>query len=454
MPHHGSPLDPAVLREKLIELLPGSRDGLVEFLRQVRPESIAEVLRNYSEGDTVRIFEALDPGLRAEVIDETDETSQESLTRLLPSSVMVEVLEAMPPDEAADLVKDTDERQREALLAQLPDQSAGEIRELLQYDPESAGGIMTSDFVTVDSRATARDVLVVLQDIIDTEVVSYVYVVDHSGVLEGVISIREILRASADDVVGDFMARGLITAHVNDDQEAVANVARKFNLHSIPVVDNNGRIVGVATIDDLIDVLTEEADEDFSRFAGTEAGFTTPQPVLRRALARIPWLLLPGISGFVVATFFESEAQKDILIWAFIPLVMGVSGASGTQASTILVRGMATGEIDAASRVSVLLQELLIGATVALTIALVSGLALGGAAAAGWLQVPAAVPIAVGIGVLCGILIATAAGVFLPFLFRVFAIDPALAAGPFITSLIDVLAALAFLGIGNALIHG
>ncbi|MEM7261233.1 MAG: magnesium transporter, partial [Planctomycetota bacterium] len=427
--------------------------ALPEFLESVRVEDVADSLRNFTPGERVRIFEALSEDERAEVIYETDEGSRETLTRLIPDERLAEVLEVMPPDEAADVVEEQGAPQQEALLAKLDHESAGEIRQLLSYDPDSAGGIMTSEFITVSSDATAREVLLILQEIIDTEVVATIYVIDEQERLEGVISLRELLKAPPEDRVGDFMEEDVITAAVNDDQEEVANLARRYNLQTIPVVDDARRVVGVATIDDLIDVLSEEADEDFARIAGSEAGFTKPQPVLRRAWSRIPWLLLPGMSGLAVAMFVESpEQQGEVMLLSFIPLVMGIAGASGTQASTILVRGMATGELDAIRKTRLLFQESLVGGTVALAIAAIAGLGIFGASEAGLLDLPPTVPIAVSVGVFCGIVIATASGVLLPFAFRTFKIDPALAAGPLITSLIDVLAAVAFLGIGRILI--
>ncbi|MCA8961162.1 MAG: magnesium transporter [Planctomycetes bacterium] len=446
-------LDSSRLRERLEELLaPEQAPALSEYVRATRAEDIAEALRNFSDDEKVRIFDALDDGQRAVVIYETDEASQEALTRLLPDRRLAEVLVGLRADQVADLVEDHGESEREALLSRLPLESAGEVRELLRYAPETAGGIMSPEFISVSSSATAREVLVVLQEIVDTEVVSYIYVVDADERLQGVVSIREILRAAPSDAVADFMQREVITAHVDDDQEAVANLARKYNLNSIPIVDDQRRILGIATIDDLIDILSEEVDEDFSRIAGTETGYTSPQPVLRRALARIPWLLLPGMSGLVVATFFEEGERQHVVLWSFLPLVMGISGASGTQASTILVRGMATGEIDAARRLKVLIQEALVGLSVAFTVGTVAGTAIGAAALVGWFELDRLVPLAVSLGVVTGVGIATMAGVSLPFFFRFAKIDPALAAGPFITSLIDVLAALAFLTIGKVVL--
>lgn len=428
----------------------------VEFaplLADSRAEDIAAILGEFEDDARLRIFRAVPAALQAEVLDETEEDSQELILERLRTDELAPILASMPPDEAADLIDLVPEAERETLLDAVGD-GAGAIRDLLQYAPDSAGGIMTSDVLTVGPEATAREILEYLQETIDAEVVNYVYVVDARRHLLGVVSIREVLGAEPEDPARAFMTRELISAHYGDDQESVANLAREYNLSSIPVVDDRGRLLGVATIDDLIDVLSEEAHEDFSRLAGTESGERpTQQRVLSRALARVPWLLLPGMSGFVVAGLIEGQGDQDRLrLWSFLPLVMGISGAVGTQASTILVRGIATGEIERGRVRRVWGQEFLIGALVN---AVVSGLVVGSlfvAHRAGLVDCAASLPVAVGLGLAFGILLATTSGTVLPFVFRLFKIDPALAAGPFITSLNDVLAASSFLWIGHQIL--
>lgn len=452
-----------IIRETLadFELDPSGRGlgpeasrQLHERLAPMRAEDVAAILGDFGPESRLAIFRSVAPEAQAEVLDETVTSTQELLLDRLDPEELVALVERMPPDEAADFVELAPDTDREALLGKLSARSAQAIRELLQYPPDTAGGIMTSDVLTVGPDLTAREVLEHLQETIDTEVVNYVYVVDSERELLGIASIREILSAEPEDPARAFMTTEIISAHCDDDQETVANLAREYNLSSIPVLGHTGRLLGVATIDDLIDVLNEEALEDLARFAGTEvAERPTQRPVLSRALARVPWLLLPGMSGFVVAGLIEGQADQDrIRLWSFLPLVMGISGAVGTQASTILVRGIATGEIESGRVRRVWGQEFMVGFVVAACLSVIVTGTLVVARFAGILDCAAQLPAAVGLGLTVGVLLATISGTLLPFAFQYFKIDPALAAGPFITSLNDILAASSFLWVGSVIL--
>jgi magnesium transporter len=297
-----------------------------------------------------------------------------------------------------------------------------------------------------------------VQRTLDSEVVSYVYVVDAAGRLEAVFSIRDLLKAAPEDRVSDFMSTELIYADVTDDQEKVATLARKYNLNSIPILDKAGVLVGVATIDDILDILSEEADEDIYRMAGTAA---SQQKVWRRALIRIPWLMMPVVSGFVIAGMHagnETDADvvqavgRAITLAAFIPLVMGISGAVGTQTAIMMVRGMATGDVERGRGVKIFFQEVRIGVIIAVAIGGTVTLALIGILRLGMLNGDAVLGPAVGLGLAGGIIIASILGTVFPFGCVKIGLDPALVAGPFITSLNDIVAAAIYLGVAQAVL--
>ncbi len=441
------------LRQEIQELLDEKSPKLSVLLSEQRPEDIAEVLGDFRDRDKLLIFQASPRAQQALILDETDDYSRESLATYVADEDLVHLVQEMPPDEATDFIEAQTPELQAKLLASIPAEKSRDIRKLLQYLPESAGGIMTSSFLRVAPTDRVSEVLEKLQSTIDTEVISYVYAADEDDRLCGVFSIRELLTAGPDQLVQDIMATRVISALVSADQEEVANLARKYNLNSIPIVDESDRLLGVATIDDLIDIVGREADEDIFKFAGAESEAVARASFLRRTFARIPWLILPGVSGFVVAGVIEGESQQSLVrLISFLPLVMGISGAAGTQSSTLLVRGLATGELEGSRVRRVWTQELLIGFTVAIALAILSSLTLAGFMAIELYPPNPMLPLAVSSGLVTGVMIATISGVSLPLLFKKAQIDPALGAGPLVTSLIDVLAATCFFGIGNLLL--
>jgi magnesium transporter len=461
----GAPV-PTDLFERLDGML-GEADGerrraaLGEFLLSVRPEDIAAVLPRFSPDQKVEIFRALPPETAAVVMDEADWGTTREIVSELSTPDLGRIVEEMPPDEATDLVGDLTEEERRELFAELEPETIGEVSRLLRHHPESAGGIMTSESITVGPDLTAEAVLDLLQERLDTEVVAYVYVVDEGERLIGVFSIRDLLRAAPEARVRDFMKTELISARTDDDQEKVALLARKYNLKSIPIVDEEGRLVGLATIDDILDILAEEADEDIYRMAGVTDSNPTQQRMLRRVLVRLPWLLLPVISGFVIASLHgdggddgePSRFGDQFTLVAFIPMVMGIAGAVGTQTATVMVRGMATGDIEAGRRRRVFLQEVGIGILIALVMSSLVGAAIALAHGAGILPVSTSLAPAIGLGLAGGIVLASIFGTLFPICCEAIGLDPALVAGPFITSSNDVLGATTFLAIAELVLH-
>ncbi|MFQ5654290.1 MAG: magnesium transporter [Planctomycetota bacterium] len=458
MPH--SPDQTATLLEHLEAILerqagPERDRVLATLLGKIRPEDVAEALAGFSAEEKVAIFRALPREDQAEVIDETDDGSRETLVESLPSQQLTAIIEQMPPDEATDLLEDLPDEQKERVLRGLEPTTAGEVRQLLQHPPESAGGIMTSDFIAVGPEESAREVLELLQRTIDTEVVSYVYVVDEGEHLIGVASIRDLIVAEPETAIREFMEVDVICAEVTEDQEDVANLARKYNLKSIPIVDAARRLLGLATIDDIVHIISEEADEDIYRLAGTAGSHPAQQKVLRRAMVRIPWLLLPVASGFIIARMQRGKLSPEatqLLLAPFIPLVMGIAGGVGTQSATMIVRGIATGDIDLKRKAQVFLQELVIGVVIAVAIGVFVTVALGLVLGLEGQENSRLISGAVGTGLAGGIVLASVCGTLFPLGCELIGLDPALVAGPFITSFNDVLAAVVYLALAEGIL--
>ncbi|NCG57200.1 MAG: magnesium transporter [Proteobacteria bacterium] len=454
------PQDPIQLAEEIRAALesPDAEKKLGDLLREIRSEDIAVVLDDLSPRQKRKVFSVIETEAQAEVIDDTDATSQEQIIDHLDSELLREILEEMPPDEATDLLNELPQNRRREVLAGMDPETTVELLRLMQHPPESAGGIMTLDYISTEADSTAGMSLQRVQSQIDSEVVNYVYVIDEKRHLKGVVSIRDLLGSNPDIKIKNLMNNEVISVLVNSDQEEVANLVRRYGLKAIPVVDDDQHLLGVATIDDIVQVISEEADEDFYRIAGSPEGHPSQQKILKRAMVRIPWLLLPVISGFILAwlhpveeassisQILESAADRRLLLAAFIPLVMGIAGGVGTQSATLVVRGMAVGDIEIGrSTLRLFRQEVIIGLLIALSIGLVIGSVLLIFDGIQTGQMNLLFPVAVTAGIGIGILLASAFGTAIPILCGKMGLDPALVAGPFITSFNDVTAAITFM---------
>ena len=433
-------------------------------LKDIRPEDIAHILDDLDPDQKLKVFDTIETETQAEVIDETDPTSREQVIDNLDLSDLKSILEEMPPDEATDLLNQLPQTRRRQVLSGMDPATTVELLRLMQHPDDSAGGIMTLDYLAVNPQLTSEDAISLIQQHIETEVVNYVYAIDEQRHLIGVISIRDLLGSDPKTQVAELMETEVISIAVDEDQEAVAHLARRYNLQAIPVVDHHDHLLGVATFDDIVEILSDEADEDIYRLAGAPEVHPAQQKVLRRALLRIPWLFLPVISGFILAwmhpddrslaEILASGSDQRLILAAFIPLVMGIAGGVGTHSATMVVRGMAVGDIEMGrTTLRFFRQEVVVGIFIAFAIGgvvgLVLALAAGTESSADWFHFPLAV--AVGIG--AGIVLASAGGTALPIFCAKIGLDPALVAGPFITSFNDVTAAITFIAVAEMILR-
>ncbi|MEC9477058.1 MAG: magnesium transporter [Planctomycetota bacterium] len=441
-----------------------SEERLRELLAGIRAEDIADILDDFDPTETLKVFAAIGTEAQAEVIDETDATSREQVLENLDLNRLKQILEEMPPDEATDLLNELPQGQRREVLAEMDPATTVELLRLMQHPPHSAGGIMTLDYIAINPQLTAEESLSRIQEDIDTEVVNYVYVIDKNRHLIGVISIRDLLGATPQQTVSEMMTAEVISVRVDEDREDVANLARKYNLQAIPVVDEHEHLLGVATIDDIVEILSDEADEDIYRLAGAPESHPAQQKILKRALVRIPWLLLPVLSGFILAwmhpgeldfdQILNSTADQRLLLAAFIPLVMGIAGGVGTQSATVVVRGMAVGDIELGrSTFRLFRQEVVVGLLIAIAIGAIVGAVLFIATGLQITDQFLRLPLAVATGIGAGIIFANACGTALPILCERIGLDSALVAGPFITSFNDVTAAIIFMAVAEVMLR-
>ncbi|MCK5721631.1 MAG: magnesium transporter, partial [Gammaproteobacteria bacterium] len=348
-------------------------------------------------------------------------------------------------DDAADLVGDLpDDRARE-IIERVGDEVSEELEKLLPYPEDTAGGIMALEFVGVKADATVKDAIDTIREKREeVENLYYIWVVDDLGKLVGVISLKDLVLEVTDRKISDIMNPEVISVHVDTDQEEVARLVKKYDLVAIPVVGDDQRLAGRITHDDIIDVIEEEADEDISLMAGVIDQEITEESTLKISRARLPWLiagLFGGILAAAVINQFESSLEKILALSFFFPVIMAMGGSTGTQAATIVVRGMATGDISLVNIGKRLWMEM----RVALVNALVCGILL--ALIVGTWVSDYGLGAVVGLALVLIIVNAGVIGSAVPMALKKWNIDPALATGPFVTTSNDILSLLIYLGL-------
>ncbi|MFQ5768709.1 MAG: magnesium transporter, partial [Acidobacteriota bacterium] len=412
----GDKVDLALLFKDLSEK---EKLEVFKLLAQRSPQRAGLVLREFQSEPGLEYLRALEPEVRASVIRE------------------------LTADDAAQFIFEMDEEERQELLEDIQGPEAVEIRHLLAYGEQTAGRIMTPEYFAMEETATAAQAIAALQSRgSEVEVPFYVYVIDGRNHLVGVLSLRQLLLSAPDVSLRNIMTTDIVSVTTEMDQEEVARLVSRYDLLAIPVVDPQHRLVGVITIDDVIDILKEEATEDVYRLAGTSEDERVFRSVFRAVRLRIPWLLASFFGGLLasqVINHYQGMLTRVVMLAGFIPVVLGMGGNIGTQCSTIIVRGLATGRIEVREIWRVIFLQVRIGSILGLIygclLGIGSNLLLG---------VSPRFALMLGLALLSSMMIAAVIGSAVPMLLRRMGIDPAVATGPFITTSVDVLATLVY----------
>lgn len=425
---------------------------------EVHPADIAAAMVDMDERTRRLVLALLSDEKAAEVLSEADDHTQEELLTLLDLGRLARLVGEMDPDDAVDVLEQVPEDTRPALLAQLDEETRRDVSLLGRYAPQSAGGIMTTEVVAVGANETVSSALGKLRDAEQVEAMGDTFVVDPAGTLVGQVDIKQLLNARPDQPVGEVMDDDLVSIDVGADQEEAARIVDRYHLTSLPVVDAAGRLKGVITADDIIDVLAEEASEDMLRLAGTGVVHPTSERIGTRLMARAPWLSVTLVGTFfaglliehVEGTWFSdggilADSHFKTLLY-FIPLIGGMAGNVGSQSSTIMVRGFATGELDPLRPMRVLPGEVAIAAI----IGVLSGV-LVGVATTLWHADRAWMGLVVGLALPCAITMAALVGTLVPFFCHRVKVDPAYASGPFLLTLNDIGAYLIYFSVALGL---
>ncbi len=441
----------------------GEPDALKKALEDVRAADLAEVIDLLDDEQRSRVIYATPPRVAAEVVIRLDEAVRGEVVEDLDDEILTDIVREMPPDDAADVVAELSLEQFDEILGHIPRVQSNQISKLLTYEQASAGGIMNPRVLALTPDSSVAEAVDRVRTFAIGEEIHYVYVVDQDRKLLGVVPLRRLVVNRPETTLGDICEDDPVTVHVDDDQEEVLQIIRKYDIAEVPVVDDDEILAGRVTYDDVMDVAEEEAAEDIYRMAGTDAAELETHSPFRAARIRMVWLIPcmigTGAVAGVAAAFGQSSltvAQMAALMM-FVPMIAATSGNSGIQVSAIILRGFATGELVATRISMVFLREIpiaiLVGVGCAAMTGLISGSALsvmktaGARALASEGVLPAHMGLAAGLGMLCAIAESVGLGITLPFLFRRIGVDPAIASGPLITSLNDVLSASIYLAI-------
>mgnify|MGYP001273626374 FL=1 len=445
------------LLEELTQDAP-NKARLAERLAEIRSADIGEVLEELIEEDdalsaALAVLAILSAERAANVLGYLPKESQLEVVGELTDTQVLKLLEEMGSDERADLFNRLGEDRREALLRRMAHQEREDLKRLASYEEGTAGAIMTSDYVAIASGMTVSQAMMrVRQTAPDAETVYQLYVLDSDGHLIGTMSLRQLMVARPGAVVDDIMIKDVINTPVDKAQEEVARIVARYDLLALPVIDADGRMVGIVTHDDAMDVAESEATEDIHKgmSIGQLEDGVSRVPLWSLYRKRVFWLVLLVFanlfSGAGIAYFEETIAAQVALVF-FLPLLIGSGGNAGAQAATLMVRGMATGDVGVKDWSKMLGRELLVAGSLGLTMAIA-------VAPIGIFRGGEAVAIIVALSMVTIVLFGSLIGMCLPFVLERFKVDPATASAPLVTTLIDATGVLIYFSIATAILAG
>jgi magnesium transporter len=426
-------------------------DEAYEMTRILHPADIADLFEEINIEEAKYLFLLFDADLAAEVIVELEEDEREKLLSVIPNEVIArQFIDKMESDDAADILGYFDEARTEEILSFIKDhEQAGDIVDLLNYDEDTAGGLMAKELVAINENLTVKQAIGEMREQSgDIDDVYYIYVVDDRNVLKGIVSLKSLLFSSTNNMIKNLVDPEVIYSKTDTPSEDVARLMEKYDLVALPVVDGIGRLVGRITIDDVIDVIRDEAEQDYQLLSGITQDVDFSDSVVKLSRSRIPWLLigmLGGICGSLILGLYEDNIARFAELALFLPLVAAMGGNAGVQSSAIVVQGLASGDLDLQSIGRKIFKELRVG--------LLNGLVCGAVIFLyNYLfSSTFALTITVSLSLFIVIVFATVFGTFVPLMLNRFKIDPAIATGPFITTSNDIIGLLTYMIIAKSI---
>jgi magnesium transporter len=425
--------------------------NLRKIVNKAHAADLSSVFRSIPVASQRRLFDLIESTeKKGALFSYLDQDVLLGLIEGIPIERIAEVLESMPTDDAADLIALLPTEKSDAILRKMKKEGLEEVEGLLRYGDETAGGIMSPDFIALTQEMTAAEAIRAIQtEHHDVEMAFYLYVVDEYGRLVGVSSLRQLVVAPPEKPLKEFMVTDVFSVQTGMDQEEVAKIVARYDILAVPVVDDNNKLVGIVTVDDVIDIIRQEATEDILKMAGTGDEFVENKSILKSSRLRLPWLFASCIGGVVasfIIAYFEQSLQKMAFLAVFITVICGMGGNVGTQSATIVVRGLATGRINIREIWKVVFKELSTG----FLLGSIYGVLLGSVAQFRYGTFTFA--LSVGLAVICSMSAAGLIGSLVPMVLAKINIDPAVATGPFVSTTLDIISVSCYFVIATTLL--
>ena len=431
----------SLLRRTIQRLLRRKANAnLTKILRKTHPADVALLMRGFGSSDQKNIFN-LCPTFnhKAKVLEELDEALIESVLIDESSTNISKMFIYLDTNDQAAIISMFPEEKQKEILEKIEVEDLEDVEEIMSYPDDSAGSIMTKETFTLNQNTTIKESIKKLQAVPENDKIFYVYVLDNKERLVGVVSLRNLVTSKNTKKLKEIMIKDIHAATSETDQEEVAKTVAQYNYLALPVVNRQNKFLGVVTIDDVVDIVREEASEDFLQMAGVgkDREILLKSPI-ENAQSRAPWIfasLIGGICAAAIIGYFDHLIKEMIVLAAFIPVIIGIGGNIGTQSSTIIVRGLATGRVDVGNTSSLVIKEIIVGA--------ILGTLYG--ALIGFASEPITgtridnLGLVVGLSIGCSMTIATAVGASVPLILKKLSFDPAISTGPFVTTAIDIL---------------
>ena len=433
-----------ILRDTYRRLLRrNAKINLIKLTGKTHPADLAEVFRHFSTEEQIEIFSLMKENEHAaEFLVELDDALVIELLEDESYERIAAIIEKAPTNDQSGILNILEDEKAQSIIELLNAEEQEEIAEIMGYPDDSAGTLMNTEVFTLHESITAGEAIKTLQDQEGAEMVFYLYITDDDDRLVGVISLRALTTTPSSTKLKDMMIKNIHSIRPETDQEDVARIVAQYNFLAVPVLDSDSKLLGIITVDDVVDVIREEATEDFLRMAG--AG--KDREILLKsswenAKARLPWLFASWIGGIGAASIigaFENMLANIVALAAFIPVILGMGGNIATQSSTIIVRGMATGRVNIGGEIKLIFKEIKVG----LILGSLYGILLGVFAKFTFTSAPDNLGFVVGLSICASMVVAATVGTIIPLILRKLDIDPAIATGPFVTTSIDILGVL------------
>ncbi|MBM4764260.1 magnesium transporter [Bacillus sp. B15-48] len=438
-------------KELLLESIQSEKIELFrnEFLA-LHPYEQATFFKELTEEERLKVYNFLSPEEMADLFEnlEVGKDEYRDVFAGMNPDYAADMLSQMYADDAVDVLNELDKNQVVSYLTIMDKEAAQEIKGLLHYEEYTAGSIMTTEYIAIVANQTVRSAMHILKkEAPRAETIYYVYVIDKEKHLVGVLSLRDLIVSDDDVMISEIMYDRVVTVSVGEDQEEVARMMRDYNFLALPVIDFQNHLLGIITVDDVMDVMEEEASDDYSKLAGIADLDTIDQNSLTAAKKRLPWLIILLFLGMFTASLigrFEETLNQVAILAVFIPLIAGMAGNTGTQALAVAVRGIATGDLENDNKFKIIVREagtgfitgFICGTVITFVIYFWKGDFFLGAL--------------VGVSIFITLIVATLAGALVPLIMHRLKIDPAVASGPFITTINDIISILIYFGIATA----